>query len=377
MGFDKNGSQIQKSVYGKSHQEVKNKLRKILEEVGNGNYSEPSKKAMNELLDMWLDSLHKTNILKPTTYGAYEQNVRVHIKPGIGDVLLKDLDADKIENFYSEKLKNGRFDGLGGLSTATMIKIHNLLHQCLEYAISRKLITSSPLKDVKPPKLVEKPIRNLTKKEQETFQNMLTGERLKAAFLLDLASGLRLGELLALTWDDLNIKEKYLTVNKTLVRIRLKNQSDGKKSKLIVQSPKTETSNRIVPILDDIIPILEVHKSKQLEEIEKSEQNYVEKNLVFCTEDGNHIEPRNMMRIFYRLIEKAKIPHSNFHALRHAFSTRLLEAGISEKIVQELLSHSSPIQTSKYMHVFDDTKRKSISKINHLFKTKDDDQDQK
>ncbi len=367
IGFNAEGKQIQKSVYGKTREEANSKMISFLATIKEGKYVEPSRKTLSDFIDSWLDQIKSSGRIKPTTYGTYEQHVRVHIKPSLGNTALKDIDIDCIQRFYSEKLSKGRYDGKGGLSTATIIKIHNILHQCLDNAVRKKLIPANPVKDVDPPKLKEKPIRVLTKEEQAQFLTTVNGSRLKAAFYLDLATGLRLGELLGLTWKDVNLEDQSINVCKTLVRIRLKDSPDGKKTQLSVQTPKTKKSSRLIPIPDCIIPILKEHREKQLKEIDKAEKHYNNKNLVFCTELGNHIEPRNMMRHFYSLIEDAKIPHTNFHALRHTFATRLLEAGERERVLQELLGHSTTTQTAKYAHVLDGLKRESINKMNQFF----------
>ena len=226
------------------------------------------------------------------------------------------------------------------------------------------MISVNPTKDVAIPRTMEKERRVVTLEEQKAFIKALEGDRLQAAFLLDISTGMRLGELLALTWDDVNLNQKYLIVRRTLARIKNRYSKD-EKYKLVPQEPKTEKAKRLIPLPDSIIPVLIQHKEQQEKEKAEAGDLYEDRNIVFSTDTGRYVHPRNFMRSFYRIVEKAGIPRANVHSLRHTFATRMLELGESAKVVQELLGHKNITQTlNTYTHVLEDTKKAAMSKMN-------------
>ena len=345
------------------------KLAQELEKVNSGRYIDESDMQLRDFLTDWLS--RKKNKIKPTTYDSYDQHMRVHILPIIGDKKLKDFRRKHIQEFYDLKFESSRIDQKGGLSSATIVKIHNILHTAFEYAVNNQMISINPTKDVAIPRSMEKERRVFTLEEQKAFIAALEGDRLKLAFLLDISTGMRLGELLALTWDDINLDQKYLIVRKTLARIKNRYTKD-EKYKLVPQEPKTEKAKRLIPIPDSIIPVLIQHKEQQEEEKADAGDLYLDKNIVFCTDTGRYIHPRNFMRSFYRIVEKAEIPKANVHSLRHTFATRMLELGESAKVVQELLGHKNIMQTlNTYTHVLEDTKKAAMSKIDMLMQSFD------
>jgi integrase len=363
-GFDNKGKQIQKSVYGKTRNEVAMKLTLALEKLSTGKYIDPSHMKFSEHLKNWLEL--KRNKIKPNTYDCYEQYIDLHIIPELGGIKLKNLKRKTIQDFYENKLIEGRLKDKGGLSSATIMKMHNIIHSALEKAVVDKIIASNPTKDAELPKSDEKERRVLSLDEQKVFITALAGDRLELAFLIEITTGMRLGEVLALTWDDIYLKEKYLVVRRTLARVKIRDGGgDGAKYKLVPQEPKTEKGKRLIPIPDALISRIEQHRLNQEKEKVRYKEVYEYNNIVFCTQFGTYIQPRNYMRSFYRIVEKAKIPKANVHSLRHTFATRMLEMGESAKVVQELLGHKNITTTlNTYTHVLEQTKVKAISRVN-------------
>ena len=185
-------------------------------------------------------------------------------------------------------------------------------------------------------------------------------------YIFALYTGLRRGEILALTWKDVDLKEHTIKVNKTLSRINTYDTQKGK-TELRVTEPKTETSCRLLPIVDCLLPLLQKQK-KACEKSAVSEPRFSEQNLVFPSETGGYIDPGNYNRKFYKIVKRTGLPKVNPHALRHSFATRALEAGVDLKTTQELLGHSSiEITANLYTHVLMEHKRKEVEKLNSFF----------
>lgn len=365
-GRDEKGHQKRQFIYGKTRTEVAEKLLKTQNDMKTGAYIKPTKATLGEWLDKWLEQ-YKRNDLRPTTYSSYEQHIRVHIKPSIGHVLLQDLTPEMVQKFYNEKYKTGRYDGEGGLSSATVRKIHNILHEALDQAVLNSLIYRNAADATKRPKLSQKEIKIFTVEEQNKFMSLLKDEYLGAAFLMDLSTGMRLGELLALKWKNVDLEQGIVWVRESVARVRTHDPNDVK-TKLITQPPKTKSGYRDIPLHDIIIDLLKAHKEKQEAKIHEADSDFTNNGLVFCTENGNYIEPRNFMRKFYSLLNKAGIPMTNVHSMRHTFATRLFEANESPKTVQELMGHSDVSHTLNiYTHVMPGIKRSAVKKLNKIF----------
>jgi integrase len=282
-------------------------------------------------------------------------------------MLIKDIRGEMIQKFYNDKLKNGRLDGKGGLSPKTIKNMHNMLHEALDQAYINDLIPRNPCKAVILPKIKKKEIRVLSPEEQQLLLSEARKERLGIGIVLDLFSGMRLGELLGLKWSNIDLTSGILTVKHTLNR--LKNYEEGSKTLIVLGDPKTEKSKRQIPLHKIMIDELKVYKDMQDQEKEKAEELYCDQGFFLCNELGYPIDPRTYQDLFKRLLKRAKIQNAHFHCLRHTFATRSLEKGIPAKTVSEILGHANISTTlDLYSHVSLDLKRESIDKLSDLFK---------
>jgi integrase len=362
IGRDENGRQKRQYFYGKTRQEVAEKIAKALNDLANGVYVDPAKTTLKDWLNTWLWE-YKKQTLRPSTFKDYLCYIERHINPAIGHYKLKDLRPEHLQALYNAKYQEG-------LSISTIKQIHTVLHSALDQALKNGLVNRNVSEATTLPKgKPKREIRILSLEEQQRFIAALEGERLKTAFLVELASGLRIGELLALRWKDVNFKDGYIEVRRSLQRVRIFDGGNSKKTALAFQEPKTEAGKRIVPLPPVIIEELKQHRKKQLEEKLKAGALYEDNDLVFATELGTPIDPRNFERLFYRIREKAGLDKSvNFHALRHTYATRLLEANEHPKVVQELLGHKDISTTLNiYSHVMPEIKKAAAMKLNSLF----------
>lgn len=362
----KTGKPKREFFYGKTRQEVAEKLNKALNNLNQGTYVKPSSTALGDWLDTWLEQYKKSSI-RPATYEIYDYLIKSHIKPQIGHIALKDLRTDHLQQLYNEKFKSGRTDGSGGLSAGSIKRMHNLLHGSLRQAMQNDLVIRNVSEATTLPKQEKKQIRILSVDEHSEFMKALSEERLKALFMLELGTGARQGELLAIRWQDINLDEGIMQIKRSLRRVKVDGLGSTK-TKLIFQVPKTEAGKRIIPLPDQIVAELREHSDRQTIEKQIAGELYEDNELAFCTELGMPIDPRNLRKIFYRVSKKAGVSGVTFHALRHSYATRLLEANEHPKVVQEILGHSDITMTlNTYSHVMPEIKKAAAEKINFLF----------
>ncbi|HQL36040.1 MAG TPA: site-specific integrase [Bacillota bacterium] len=408
IGFNTKGKAIRKSIYGKTRKDVAEKLTKVLNSIYNGTYIEPAKITVGPWMDTWLENYKKQSV-KSKTYESYVFITEYYIKPSIGTIPLKDLRPDHIQTMLNEikaripertlnKIKKLEYEldehskdskksrkkeildkesieeqitelSKERISDRTIEYIKIVLSGALQQAVENTLLVRNVCDAVKLPKNADKKkIRVFTREEQEKFINALNGERLKAAFLMLLYTGIRVGELLALKWSNLDLEKGFLYVDKTLSRVK-DFDSEENKTKLIYGTPKTDSGTREIPLLKSIVKILKIHKAEQAQEKLLAGTMYNNKSdLVFCTNLGKEIDPPNLAKVFYRIVKKAGIAHANLHCLRHTFATRGLESGIELKVMQVLLGHSSIVITADtYSHVLPNKKKEAMEKLNNIF----------
>ncbi len=358
-------------VYGKTQQECRDKLIETMQSIKTQTFIEPHKTTVESWLDTWLKEYKKDNI-RPTTYSSYENIIRVHIKPNIGKAYLKELRPEQIQRFYNERRTSG-------LSARTIRNIHVVLHEALEQAMRNNLIIRNVSEATTLPKQEKKEMRVLTTEEQDKFLKILSENKSGIIFKLDLASGMRRGELLGLRWKDVDLKEGVLRVNQSLSRTKVNfdKESTENKTAIMIQKPKTKKGERSIPLFSSIISDLKEHKMAEKAKFQTlgwddiKIKQYFKDGFVFTNELGGHIEPRNLTRKFYALVKAAGIPKANLHALRHSLATRLLEMNVSPKVVQEILGHSTITLTlDTYSHVMPELKRDAVDKLSGLFDSK-------
>lgn len=315
LSYDSQTGEVKRTYYyGKTRKEVQVKLNDALHNKRAGTFVEPNKVTFNEFLDYWLNE-HKKPCLRSTTWDSYETMVRVHIKPSLGSIKLKDLRPDQLQRMYNEKLQSGRVDGKGGLSRRTVRYIHTVIHDALDQAVKNGLVARNVSEATSLPPENNKEIQPLNTKQVRSLLEKVREDRLYPVILLAVGTGLRRGELLGLRWQDIDFKKGTLHVRQSLVRI--KNRDDGpNKTQLIFQEPKTQQSKRVLPIPLDILEELKSHKIKVNYEKLRSE-DYNDHDLVFCLENGEPLEPRNLTRHFEKLIKQAGLPRIRFHDIRH------------------------------------------------------------
>ncbi|MGO1044263.1 tyrosine-type recombinase/integrase [Clostridioides difficile] len=360
LGRDFNGKLKRKVFSGKTKSEVISKMKEYRANEAFGLVVINDKITLQEWIYIWIKE-YKLNEVRLSTIERYYSLYNNHIKDtNIGKIKLKDLKVTNLQMYYNDILKNKN------VSPSTIKYVNKILKSALDQAEKERYILSNPCKYVILPKVEErKEVPVFSLEEQTIFLNSLENNRLKLLYKLALGTGLRMGELLALRWSDIDIKVGLVSVSKTLKRVRKFETTDSIKSFISEGKPKTKTSFRTVPIPSKLLKDIKEHKKFQLEEKLKAGELYEDNDFVFATKLGNSIEPRNLVRNYTKSLEKANIEYRKFHALRHTYATRLFENGVQIKIIQVLLGHSSmKITSDTYTHVLPDEKNNAVEVLN-------------
>jgi integrase len=324
-----------KTIYGKEREEVAEKLIEALSNRNKGLVFEGEDQELSAYLDRWLNGSVKGSV-KPTTYESYERMIGNHIKPALGNRKLKNLAPDHVQYFYQKKLDSG-------LAPGTVRLMHGILHKALEQAVRWGIVPRNVCNATTPPKPNPEEIRPLDAEQARRLLEASCGNRLEALYVLAVTAGLRIGELLGLKWEDIDLDAETLHVRRT--------RSQGKAGPTFT-TPKNG-KGRSIRLTGRAVEALKAHKAAQNAERLKLGDLWEDNGLVFCTTAGRPLDFRNVATAsFKRLLEKAGLPDIRFHDLRHTCATLLLSRGHHPKLVQELLGHSSVAMTlDRYSHV--------------------------
>lgn len=361
IGRDRNGKVKRKEFTGKTQQEVKQKLDQYKKEMALGTVPTDDKITLEEWYYTWLFE-YRIKDLKPKSFEKYEGIYRNYIKGSdIGLLKLKDLRATHLQRYYNKLQEIKPISTIKGLNTR--------LKPCLGEAEKQGYIQKNYCKMVNIPRdNKSKEIRVLSLLEQRKFIDAIQNHKLEMLFLIALSTGLRLGELLALKWTDIDFESENLTVNRTIQRVTQISKDGTRISKLIEQDPKTKNSNRTVPIPKYILTKLKLYKKEQSKHKLYVGEIYNNKNYVFADELGNPIDDKRPGRNLKTILKSIDIEPIKFHALRHTYATRLFEAKVPPKTVQVLMGHYDiSITMDIYTHVMEDVKIEAVDKINDIF----------
>lgn len=354
------GKRKQKWFSGfKTKKEATKAMIQKINELEQGTFVEPQKITFQAFLESWLDDYARV-ALKPSTFETYEIFTRKHIIPALGSHVLQQLQPMHLQRFYNEKLKSGRIDGTGGLSPQTVKYFHSIIREALGHAVKWQLLNRNVAALVDPPSMRKKEINTFTVEEITCFLECAKEDRLYIAFLLAIYTGLRRGEILGLRWKDVDLVNRTASIRKNLVVIH---------SKPVLQDPKTRGSHRSVTLSSSTIEALQQHKEFQNEEKLLLGESYQDHDLVIATSLGTPVSPRNLLRSFYRILEKANLPKIRFHDFRHTHATLMLKQGEHPKVVSERLGHSNTrITMDIYSHVLPNMQQEAVDRFENMMK---------
>lgn len=344
-------------VYAKTYREAKLKLREsipprnaqlVVSDVKNS-YS------FSAIALDWFENIKSRT--KESTRNKYHNMLEDYILPVYGEKTLDTITYEFIESHCSYLLISGGKKGLG-LSAKTVTDVLSVIRNILKFAVRKGMYVPCDGSTIQV-KCTTKQMRVLSKTEQEQLCKYILSEPepCNIGILVCLFTGLRVGEICALRWEDVSFSDQTIHIHHTLQRIQ--NQSDnGSKTKIVVTTPKSSCSIRTIPIPDELSEVLATHK--------KSSVGYLLTN-----DEDKYVEPRTMQNKFKKALKMSGIESANFHAIRHTFATRCIELGFDVKSLSEILGHANVnITMNRYVHPTFELKKENMKKLSCLLAVK-------
>ena len=330
------GKQIFKNVLGKTQAEVKEKLKKALVEAGQIDFTKSGKYTVGTWMDEWFENVAKIKV-RPSSHQTYRGYIDNHIKPNIGNIPLEKLTTMDLQRLYRTLLTKGRVERIeaenqpSGLSAKTVRNINQVISSALDLAVVQKIIPSNPTDACELPKVEHREMQTIPEEQLQAFLTEAKATGVYEMYYIELATGLRRGELLGLKWQDIDWKNGIIKVRRQIARV------DGQ----IVEAPlKTKNSYRTVTISPQAIEVLKQQRAKTHDQY------------VFPSPNGGPISPDSVNNMLKRVLARAGIPKVRFHDLRHTFATIALQNGVDIKTVSGMLGHfSAGFTLDTYAHV--------------------------
>lgn len=324
-GFKPDGKTRYSSVYGKSYSEVKAVLSKKRTEQRTGVVK--CGFTFGELSDIWLESLR--NNVKESTFSNYSMKLQKHIIPELGGIKYDKLTVNLLNEFIKRKINSGLSARYVSDMCRQVKSITKFARIKLGYADRAELLSL--------PKFEKKECEIFDRRQRDMLVSYLNENNSASdiGMIIALTTGVRIGELCALKWSDIDLEKRIITVSKTLQRI--KNTGGSSATKIVITSPKSKTSERQIPVPEIIYPLLN--------KLKRDGDSYV------LTGKKDFTEPRTLQYRFKVILAKLGLPCVNFHSLRHMFATSCIAAGFDVKTLSEILGHSSvEITLNRYVH---------------------------
>ena len=348
----KTGKAVIKNVLGRTQAEVKEKLKRAIDESRGLDIINSGEYTVGKWLDLWYESYAKVK-MRPSSYLTYRGYIDNHIKPYIGNISLSKLTTLDLQTLYKKLLAEGRVERIEaqkqpkGLSAKTVRNIHQIISSALKLANEQRLIARNPADGCALPKVEHKEMKTLTADQLSTFFQESRDSGVYELYYLDLATGLRRGELLGLKWTDVDLDRGVLKIQRAISR------QNGK----VAEAPlKTKNAYRTLPLSADAIDVL----MQQRRKTSNSEW-------VFPSPTGGPISPDSVLHMLHRVLKRAGLPKVRFHDLRHTFATLALQNGVDIKTVSGMLGHfSAGFTLDTYAHVTTSAKREAAKTMGNI-----------
>ena len=354
LGRDTNGKRkyFNKTLHG-TKKDAQKYLTAKLREKDLGVFIEPASIGLTEYLDKWLEEVARPRLRK-STFASYEMVLKNYVKATLGTKRLSDIQSYEVQKLYNDLSKRG-------LSSRTVRYAHVVFSSAMKQAIKWRMIAQNPCELCELPRHEKVEMKYLSTEETVKFLQAAKDSKHYVLFLVVIESGMRPEEYLALQWKDVDFEQKVLSVRRAIVWNRTGGGFD-------FTEPKTKKSRRSIPISNSVVSELKTHRRKQLEAKLKLGAAYKNLDLVFPTEIGTPIQPKNLLdRHFRPLLKKAELPTIRLYDLRHTTATLLLSAGENPKVVSERLGHASIVLTlDTYSHVLPTMQESATNKLEKM-----------
>lgn len=345
-------------VYAKTYQEVKTKLgnASIPQFLSTEPGSVANKKELFESVAMaWFQS--KKTQVKETTSNKYFNLLHSYILPDLGQVCTISITTELLENHCNYLLSTGG-KNRNGLSPKTVSDVLSVIRSILQFVVQKGMVISCDANLIHVKQQVSE-MRVLSRNEQEELYHYLYTELTPGniGILISLFTGLRVGEVCALRWEDISFPEQAIYVHQTMQRVQVKNDPN-QKTKIIITAPKSACSIRTIPIPDLLVPVLELYKTTAI-------------GYVLTNSHQRIMEPRTLQNYFKKALRNSSIKDANFHSLRHTFATRCIELGFDVKTLSEILGHAGVnITMNRYVHPSMELKKENMQRLSLLYAVK-------
>ncbi|WMJ84220.1 site-specific integrase [Oscillospiraceae bacterium LTW-04] len=347
-GVDVNGKRIREYITVKGNKgQAQDELAKRISEYNSGSYIAPSKMTVQMLIDQWL-TVYAVPQLAPSTVRGYKVNFDKHTIPYIGHILVQKLTGIEIQHMYTQLSQIG-------LSPRSVRYVHTTLREVLQYAYKTRLISLNPADFVSAPKQGKYKAEVYNTDEVAKLLSCAKGTDMEIPLMVDLETGLRRGELLALKWSDINWDEQTITIYRNLVCINGEHKFG---------SPKTKSGNRKLLLSESLIEKLRQHRVRQNKIRLQLGSTYKNNDLICCRDDGSPYHTGSFSHKFANFLKKHGLKHIRLHDIRHTNATMMLENGIPAKIASERLGHSGiAITLDTYSHVSPKMQKDAVEKL--------------
>lgn len=291
--------------------------------------------------------------VRPSTLAGYRLHVECHIVPRLGRLELSAIDARKLNALYASLLASGRVHGNGGLSPASVRRVHATVHRALKDAVRWGYLNENPADLCDPPKVRASDgyeMTTWTAEQLRAFLRSVKRDELYPLWFLLAATGMRRGEALGLRWSDVDLRAGRLSVRQTVVAVG---------AEILVSRPKTAKGRRAIALDKGTVAVLAAHKKR-------ARPSSLEQ-LVYCGPDGSPLVPNWVSKRFVGLVDTSGLPRIRLHDLRHTHATLALQAGIHPKIVSERLGHATvAITLDVYSHATDHLQKEAAELVGKL-----------
>lgn len=356
VDYNENGTPVTKSVTAKTKAECQKKLEELKQKCGIVTGKAKPDMSFGDWLDLWYKTYSKPTI-RITTQLCYEDRIYLHIIPSIGDIPLNKLQQSDLQKFYADLKKNGRKTKVEiygtGLSDRMVRSCHATCRSALQKAVEENLIRVNPAVGCKLPPKKSKEMQVLTHDEMRRFLIQAKQDDFYELALLELATGMRRGEICALKWDDLNFRTGELHIQRQAYHV-----NHG----VIISTPKTKSSDRTIVLPQSIVNVLKEYRAR------------CDSEWIFPSpkKEGEPIDPTSVYRKMRKVLDRAQCKQVRFHDLRHTFATTALEHGMDIKTLSAIIGHVSSATTLDiYSHITDEMQKNAANKIEKHFAKKE------